>query len=334
MQTTQRWIRPWNIVKFDDLYNRDDRFFSVIIKGMINWLNTHILLYDKPINHFLYNTGSSYMYMESNGYEFSWVETSGEDQMYMQMPRCIVEMTGIDIPMEELTSPYAHGTYERRNGDNIQGFNADIRRIPVEIDINLKYVLANFNESIILAEELINNVMFQRYYTVAFLGQNLKCSIEFPPNFNIELNHIDMTDSTTNQKNVQLQLKIFTNYPAIDESTEVSNNSIVSTFSFGQSMATWTKSHPVSLTKTNSDNTKTKIKLYMKDDNNLYDENGNCVEDDIANNLILDEFGKPMTKMQIIKAFNYSKSGNVSSNLFRGTIDNELDNISKLMVLK
>ena len=76
MQTTQRWIRPWNIVKFDDLYNRDDRFFSVIIKGMINWLNTHILLYDKPINHFLYNTGSSYMYMESSGYEFSWVETS------------------------------------------------------------------------------------------------------------------------------------------------------------------------------------------------------------------------------------------------------------------
>ena len=33
------WVRPWNIEKFDDLYNRDDRFFGVLIKGMLSWLN-------------------------------------------------------------------------------------------------------------------------------------------------------------------------------------------------------------------------------------------------------------------------------------------------------
>ena len=146
----EKWIRPWHIVKFDDLYNRDDRFFSVVIKGLINWLNNNIILYNKPIPHYIFNTGSSYMYMESNGYEFSWNETSGEDQMYNQMPRCIIELAGINVPTEELTNPYTTGIYERRNGDNIQGFNANMRRVPIEIDINLKYVLANFNESIVL----------------------------------------------------------------------------------------------------------------------------------------------------------------------------------------
>ena len=329
MQTIQKWVRPWNIVKFDDLYNRDDRFFSVIIKGMINWLNTHIVLYDKPINHFIYNTGSSYMYMETNGYEFSWKETSGEDQMYMQMPRCIIEMSGITIPTEELTSPYAHGIYERRNGDSIQGFNADMRRIPIEIDINLKYVLSNFNESIILAEELINNIIFQKYYAVAFLGQTIKCSIEFPQNFNIELNRVDMTDPTTNQKNVQLQLKICTNYPAIDESTETPNSAVVASFAFGQSFSDWSKTHPTSLMRIIGENKTASVKIHIGNDNVLYDENGNNIEEAISNKLIVDEFGNPLNRQQILKSFNYSNYGNVSSAIFKNRIENELDDISK-----
>ena len=94
------WIRPWNIEKFDDIYNRDERFFSIVLKGVLSWFNSNIILYNKGISHFIFNTGSSYMYIESNGYEYSWNETTGEDQMYMKMPRCIVEIGGIDIPKE------------------------------------------------------------------------------------------------------------------------------------------------------------------------------------------------------------------------------------------
>lgn len=324
----KKWIRPWNIVKFDDLYNRDDRFFSVVIKGMISWLNNHIILYNKPIQHFIYNTGSSYMYMESNGYEFSWNETSGEDQMYMQMPRCIIEIGSINIPMEELTSPYAQGVYERRNGNDIQGFNAQMRRVPVEIDINLKYVLSNFNESIILCEEIINNVLFQKYYTVAFLGQNLKCSIEFPQNFTIELNKIDMTEAQTNQKNVQLALKIFTNYPAINESSETSNNAVFGKFSMGISFSDWTKNNPLSLRLKNEDRIEN-IKLHVNEDNLIYDENDNNIEDAIKNNQITDEFDTPLTRQQILRKFNYNSILKPSSGLFSGDLTNTTDDINK-----
>ena len=87
-----KWYRPWNISKFDDISIRDERFFSILFKGCLNWLNHNVFMYDKPIKHFIFNTGSSYLYVEDNGYEFKWSETTGEDQMYMSMPRCICEI--------------------------------------------------------------------------------------------------------------------------------------------------------------------------------------------------------------------------------------------------
>lgn len=52
-------------------------------------------MYDDPINHFIFNTGSAYMYIESDGYEFKWSETTGEDKMYMHLPRCVCEINDI-----------------------------------------------------------------------------------------------------------------------------------------------------------------------------------------------------------------------------------------------
>lgn len=227
-----KWIRPWNKEKFDDLYNRDDRFFSILIKGVLSWLNKNILMYNKPIKHFIFNTGSSYLYVESNGYEFTWNETSGEDYIYMEMPRCIVKIGNVEIPTEELSNPYARGNYERLNGNNIEGFNAEIRRLPVNMKIDLTYILSNFNESIILLEELINKIIFQQYFNIIYLGQIIKCSIEFPNSSEIEINKIDMTSPDINQKTINISVNICSNYPLINERTEIESNKIISSFVF------------------------------------------------------------------------------------------------------
>ena len=153
------WIRPWNMEKFDDLFNRDERYFSVLLKGALSWLNNHIVMYNKPINHFVFVTGSSYMYIESNGYSFSWSETSGEDWMHMQLPRCIVELNSIRIPVEELTSPFVRGNYERRDGNKIKGFNAQIRRLPIEMSLNLRYEFSTFNEQIIFVQPNVSTAV-------------------------------------------------------------------------------------------------------------------------------------------------------------------------------
>lgn len=230
------WIRPWNIEKFDSLSNKDERFLSIVTKGALSWLTRNIILYNKPIKHFIYNTGSSIMYVETNGYEMSWNETTGEDQIYMSRPRCIVNLGDINIEKSELTQPHIRGVYEREvkyeTGTNIQGFNAEIRRIPITIQLNLNYVLSSFNESIVLTEELISKFLFQQYFNVVYLGQNIMCSLEIPESFHIETNKIDMTSTETNQKNISCSINLCCNYPRINEKTEIPNEKVIMDFKY------------------------------------------------------------------------------------------------------
>lgn len=226
----EKWIRPWNIKQFDDLYNRDDRFISVLIKGTIAYLNQHIKMYDKYINHFIFNTGSSYLYVESNGYEFSWNETSGEDYMYTELPRCIIKMNNISIPQEELSQPWARGNYERKENDTIKGFNAEIKRIPIELHLNLQYALSNFNEGIILMQELIDELIFQKYFNIVYLGQIIKCSIEFTSDYSIDLTSIDLGTADTSTRMLNIDVTINSNYPLINEKTEISNKNVIAKF--------------------------------------------------------------------------------------------------------
>ena len=48
-----KWIRPWNLEKFDNIYNRDERYFSILMKGLLSWLNRNVIMYNKPILHFV-----------------------------------------------------------------------------------------------------------------------------------------------------------------------------------------------------------------------------------------------------------------------------------------
>ena len=225
-----KWVRPWNTKQFNDLYNRDERFFSIILKGLINYLNNHIKMYDKGINHFIFNTGSSYLYVESNGYEFSWNETTGEDHMYMDLPRCVMKLSGINIPTEELSQSFARGNYERKDGDTIKGYNSEIKRLPLEITVDLHYVFSNFNEGIIIIQELLDEFVFQKYFNITYLGQIIKCSIEFPTSYNIEFNNVDLASAEFNQRSLDVSVIINTNYPLINTHTEISNSQIISTF--------------------------------------------------------------------------------------------------------
>ena len=226
------WKRPWNIEKFDDLYNYDERFFGILTKGFLSWLNRNIVLYNKGINHFVLNTGSTYMYIESNGYEYNMSETTGEDQIYMHLPRSIVELENISIPTEELSSPYSRGIYERRVNNDIVGFNADMRRIPIELHYNLHYVLSNYNEALILLQELIDTFLFQKYFNIIYLGKTIQCSIEFPTESQIEFEKIDMSSPVDNTKKINLSLTVCTSYPIIDIRSEIRVDQVISAFDY------------------------------------------------------------------------------------------------------
>lgn len=228
------WIRPWDVEKTDNLYERDERFFAILIKGVLAFLNKNIILNGKSIPHFIFNTGSSYMYVEQNGYEFSMCETTGEDQMYMKMPRCIVNLGDISFPQEELSNPYVRGIYERTSSKTgkIQTFSAELRRLPIELSISLQYVLSTTNEALILTQEYIDKIIFQRYFNIAYLGQKINCSIEFPQNLKIEFNKIDMASPDLKQKTISIDLKVCTNYPIMDKETEHDGSKTITQFGY------------------------------------------------------------------------------------------------------
>lgn len=228
-----KWIRPWEIEKFDNLSVRDERYFSILIKGCLGWLTRHIKMYNKSIKHYIFNSGSSYMYVEANGYHNSWIETTGEDWMYMECPRCLVTMQEITIPQEELTNPFIRGNYERYSDDGqIKGFNAEIRRLPIEMTVQLQYVLNNFNESIILMQELFDTLVFQRYFKITYLGQLIQCSIEFPNSANIPQKKIDLASTEDNHRTIEISIKLNSTYPIINIDTEIPARQIINSFDF------------------------------------------------------------------------------------------------------
>lgn len=226
------WERPWNKEKFDDLYDRDERFFAIVIKGALSWLNSNLLMYNRPIRHFIFNTGSSYLYLENNGYEYNWCETTGENLMYMETPRCLVKVGSFNVPLEELTAPYVRGEYERiSNAPDTKGqivaYNAEMQRLPIEFTLNLNYVFSTFNEAIIFTQELMENVLFQQYFDVIYLGQIIKCSIEINADTNIELQEVDLASQEVNQRTMSFDIKITTNLPIINTQTESRSSNII-----------------------------------------------------------------------------------------------------------
>jgi hypothetical protein len=226
------WERPWNKEKFDNLYERDERFFAIVIKGALSWLNSNLLMYNRPIRHFIFNTGSSYLYLENNGYEYNWCETSGEKLMYMETPRCLVKVGAFNIPLEELTAPYIRGEYERiSNASDTKGqivaYNAEMQRLPVEFTLNLNYVFSTFNEAIIFTQELMENVLFQQYFDVIYLGQIIKCSLEINADTNIELQEVDLASQDVNQRTMSFDIKITTNLPIINTQTECRSSNLI-----------------------------------------------------------------------------------------------------------
>lgn len=228
-----KWIRPWD-GQSDKIYERDDRFFAVVMKGALAWLTNNIVLYGKPVRHFIFNTGSSYMYVETNGYKYSITDVTDQDAIYMERPRCVATMGTISIDTNELTQPYVRCVYERldQKDGQIKGYNAEMQRIPVDIRLDLAYVMSTFNEGVILAQELIDKLCFQRYFSIVYLGQVIKCSLEFPADFTIEINKIDMSSSDQNNRLLNIPLILSTSYPSINVDSESPNSAVMAKFNY------------------------------------------------------------------------------------------------------
>ena len=159
-----------------------------------------------------------------------------------------------------------------------------------------------------------------------------------PQDFNVQINPIDMTSTDPRQRTIELSIKINSNYPLVDEKTEIPVDRVIKYFSTGINFFQWTAQHPIFVY--DKDGNKIEVHYtYDEDDNNdshdINDEQHSGVLVDSEGNVVdqaYDEFGDPIPESELNQMFNYKIPEH--STLFAGDISNTTDIISREKILK
>lgn len=210
--------------------NNQQLFFSIVAKGFIYKLNQRLKLRGINIPHYILNTGDDIMYLEVKGQDHSIepVEISNEDFIYSQVPRCMIQPTGINVQMDQLSNPYSHGKFEIEHNDMIYSFRAEFRRIPVTYGFSLKYYLDNFTDSLDVIQQIITNLSFVNLFKVLYLGQQINCSYQIPDSYQTEyMMEFDGITTDSKYRTISLELEVTTNIPVIHEETIIPSNMII-----------------------------------------------------------------------------------------------------------
>lgn len=226
-ETKSLWIA---IQKGEVDINNQQLFFSIVAKGFIYKLNQNLKLRGINIPHYILNTGDDIMYLEVKGQDHSVepIEVSNEDFIYSQIPRCMIQPTGMDIQMDQLSNPYSYGKFEIEHGDMIHSFRAEFRRIPVTYGFSLKYYLDNFTDSLDVIQQIISNLSFVNLFKVIYLGQQINCSYQIPDSYQTE-HMVEFDGITTDSKyrTISLELAVSTNIPVIHKETVIPSDMII-----------------------------------------------------------------------------------------------------------
>jgi hypothetical protein len=204
--------------------NEKQSFFSTVIKGFMFKMNNTLKLRDKYIPHIILNTGDDIMYLEVKGYDYD-EPVSNEDYIYNIMPRCMVQVDDINVQVDQLSS-YSRGEFVIEHDDDLFGVIADFRRVPLKINMNLKYYFDSFTDAINVAQQVLSKCAFVNNFEVSYLGQNIISSFELPEGETIEkMIEFDGLTMESKNKTMSFSLEILTNYPVILNGTVVKSNS-------------------------------------------------------------------------------------------------------------
>lgn len=202
--------------------NNQELFFSILIKGLMLSLNRDISIRNIPIPHIIVHTGSDIMYLENKGQNHSIepLSVSNEDYIYNIVPRCIVTPGGISVIPDQLTNPYIFGKLQYESEGNLYNLVAEFRRMPVKLDVELKYFTDSYRDMLELTQQIITKLSFIRTFNITYMGQVIKCSYKIPETFTGEyLTDLDGTTNEDKSRKLPLTLEVETNLPVYSPET-------------------------------------------------------------------------------------------------------------------
>lgn len=210
--------------------NNQELFFSILIKGLMLKLNEDISIRGIPVPHIIVHTGSDALYLEKKGYDQSIepLEISNENYIYNITPRCIVTPGGIDLVADQITNPYSLGQLQYDSGDNLYNLVGEFRRLPLKLNIELKYFTDSYRDLLELIQQTLTNLAFIRTYHITYMGQQITCSYKIPEAFSGE--HITELDGKTQDDKchtLPLTIEVETNLPVFAHQTIMNADSYI-----------------------------------------------------------------------------------------------------------
>lgn len=210
--------------------NNYELFMSTLIRALIYNLKNQIFLRGKSVEHFILNTGDDIMYLEHKGQDINKdpLGVPNEDYIYNTIPRCIVDLSTIEVLEDQVTNPYTRGNFELEVDDILYGFNAEYRRVPLKISVSLKYYMDSFTDSLAITQYIISKLLFIRTFKFDYLGQTIQASYKVPTSYQSEKN-ITFDGGTTESKlrTISLELDVESNFPVFNERTVIENSNFI-----------------------------------------------------------------------------------------------------------
>lgn len=211
--------------------NNRELFFSTLIKGLMLKLDDDISIRNHPVPHVTVHTGSDALYLERKGYNQSIepFSISNEDYIYQIVPRCNVNLGGIDLVPDQLTNPYSMGQFQLEDADGIYTLKGEFRRMPVKLGVELKYMTDSYRDMLELIQQIITKLTFIRTFNITYMGQVIPCSYKIPESFSGEhLTELDGKTQDDKLHTMQISLEVETCFPIFSPKTVMSIEQCIS----------------------------------------------------------------------------------------------------------
>lgn len=213
--------------------NVQELFMSALIKGLLYKLNKEIKIRGEAVPHMILHTGTDQMWIETKGYNAAIepLTISNENNVYSIIPKCVVNLNGIDLDLNQLTSPYSLGSIQYTDEEcGTIMLTGEFRRVPIKIAVDLKYYTESYTDMLELIQYIIANLAFIRTYDIIYMGQKIKCSYKIPESFGEEHSmEIDGAMSDNREHSLSLSIEVETNMPIFNNRTIMPADNIIVT---------------------------------------------------------------------------------------------------------
>jgi len=221
-------------------YNSDDSIIRHAIIGLLADLNNKIFFYRQLDNNtrvavdvpFYYAISGDDQFLRDN---FLFSTPSGPDCFpdagfadgnYDQIPRGVVNLTGMSIDSGKLVNKRNMGSYTKMNQEGaMEGYVAEFEMVPITLSVDIEILVSSTLDAFKLTESIIKKLYKSNYYNVEVGHLNegtyrLTSYYSVPDDYEIQ-RPIDFSFEKKEEYKISVPIEINTFIPAFEWDTEL-----------------------------------------------------------------------------------------------------------------